>query len=102
MNSRSNFNKNRQRKTNFNKNSVMVKFSNIPDDLEQHELRHLVYEWGPSGIGKVFVVKRDWGIRYGMVEFTKESEADYAVLALNKTKFGENLIINVDKLPRRF
>tara|TARA_B100002051_G_C16374690_1_gene457509 strand:+ start:32 stop:304 length:273 start_codon:yes stop_codon:yes gene_type:complete len=80
--------------------STMIKFSNIPEDLESSELRHLINEWAPSGIGKVFIVRKEWGC-YGMVEFRNESEADYAIKALHKTKF-DKLIIELEKLPNRY
>ena len=82
------------------KKSVMLKFSNIPDDLYKDELRKLISEWGPSGIGKVFMVRKDWG-QFGMVEFFNSDEADYAVRALNKTKF-DKFIIDVEKLSNRY
>ncbi len=70
---------------------VVIKISNLPDDITVLELNELVSEWGK--IGRINISNYDNTTCY--IDFYFENEALYFIKALDKTPF-DNLILNVE------
>jgi hypothetical protein len=70
---------------------VVVKISNLPEDITVPELHELVSEWGK--IGRINISSYDNTTSY--IDFYFEDEARYFQDAINKTPF-DNLILNVE------
>jgi hypothetical protein len=70
---------------------VVVKISNLPEDITVPELHELVSEWGR--IGRINISSYDNTTSY--IDFYFEDEARYFQDAINKTPF-DNLILNVE------
>ncbi len=72
---------------------VVVRISNLPEDITVPELNELVSEWGK--IGRINISSYDNTTSY--IDFYFEDEARYFQDAINKTPF-DNLILNVERV----
>jgi hypothetical protein len=72
---------------------VVIKISNLPQDITVPELNELVSEWGK--IGRINISNYDNTTCY--IDFYFEDEANYFIKAIDKTPF-DNLILNVEKV----
>jgi hypothetical protein len=72
---------------------VVVKISNLPNDITVPELNELVSEWGK--IGRINISNYDNTTCY--IDFYFEDEALYFIKAIDKTPF-DNLILNVERV----
>ena len=72
---------------------VVVKISNLPEDITVPELNELVSEWGK--IGRINISNYDNTTCY--IDFYFEDEAKYFIKAIDKTAF-DNLILNVEMI----
>ncbi len=70
---------------------VVIKISNLPDDITVPELNELVSEWGR--IGRINISNYDNTTCY--IDFYFEDEALYFIKAIDKTPF-DNVILNVE------
>ena len=70
---------------------VVIKISNLPEDITVNELNELVGEWGK--IGRINISAYDNTTCY--IDFYFKDEADYFIKAIDKTPF-DNLILNVE------
>ena len=70
---------------------VVIKISNLPNDITVPELNELVGEWGK--IGRINISNYDNTTCY--IDFYFEDEALYFIKAIDKTPF-ENVILNVE------
>ncbi len=70
---------------------VVIKISNLPDDITVPELNELVGEWGK--IGRINISNYDNTTCY--IDFYFEDEALYFIKAIDKTPF-DNVILNVE------
>ena len=72
---------------------VVVKISNLPEDITVPELNELVSEWGK--IGRINISCYDNTTCY--IDFYFENEANYFIEAIDKTSFDYS-ILNVEKI----
>ncbi len=70
---------------------VVIKISNLPEDITVPELNELVSEWGR--IGRINISNYDNTTCY--IDFYFEDEALYFIKAIDKTPF-DNVILNVE------
>jgi hypothetical protein len=70
---------------------VVIKISNLPNDITVPELNELVGEWGK--IGRINISNYDNTTCY--IDFYFEDEALYFIKAIDKTPF-DNVILNVE------
>ena len=70
---------------------VVIKISNLPEDITVNELNELVGEWGK--IGRINISAYDNTTCY--IDFYFRDEAEYFIKAIDKTPF-DNLILNVE------
>lgn len=70
---------------------VVIKISNLPEDITVNELNELVGEWGK--IGRINISTYDNTTCY--IDFYFKDEAEYFIKAIDKTPF-DNLILNVE------
>lgn len=103
---------NRSRKKydrNNRSSGYMVRISNLPHDVTDHELKELVkFDYTDNNgktircnwhILKCFVMNNKYGYS-GMINFKFKNQADYVVESLDKTPFA-NQILKVEILPPR-
>ncbi len=74
---------------------VVVKISNLPQDITVPELNELVSEWGK--IGRINISTYDNTTSY--IDFYFKDEAIYFMKAIDKTPF-DNLILNVELIEK--
>ena len=74
---------------------VVVKISNLPDDITVPELNELVSEWGR--IGRINISSYDNTTCY--IDFYFQDEAAYFIEAIDNTPF-ENSILNVELIKK--
>lgn len=78
---------------------LLVKFCNLPTNLQKKELVDLLNLWGP--IGSVFTqYDRQSRMLTATIEFLKKSQGLKAIYQLNNTKF-EHMIITVEELTTK-
>ncbi len=74
---------------------VVIKISNLPQDITVPELNELVSEWGK--IGRINISTYDNTTCY--IDFYFKDEAIYFMKAIDKTPF-DNLILNVELIEK--